>query len=93
MATLKIGGKDYDINPGWGLIEDVAKRAEKKGYQNVDYLLEAIWTYLPRRFIFFKPFLSKRSMRNSIMPKELQAADKVVADLTSLEGKEGGNSV
>jgi len=91
MATLKIGGKDYDINPGWGLIEDVSKRAEKKGYQNVDYLIEAIWTYLPRKWGLFKPFFSRKSLKNSIFPKELQAADKIVADLTSLEGKQGGN--
>lgn len=94
MATLKIGGKDYDINPGWGMIENVSKRAAKKGLQNIDYLIEAIWSYLPRwpfKSFGFKPFLTRGRLRNIILPTELKKADIIVGNLVSVEDKEGGN--
>ena len=62
MNTLKINGKDYKISVTYGKFEKTAKYQEKhntdESFNNGDYLIYSIWTYLERRFIF-KPFFFK----------------------------------
>lgn len=91
MDKLIIDGKEFDINVSYGNFEKAYQRQEKlqkKGANGPQILIDVIWIYLERGFIF-KPFILKRRLKNKISFKELQDADKKIAELITIEGREG----
>lgn len=92
--TVKIGGKNYDVNPTYGAFEklfqkhDVSKLADYTVQQSNEFAIDAIWAVLPKRLFFFRPFFTRGRLKNIVTMTELADASRSIPSWVHGEDRE-----
>lgn len=90
MDQIKIAGKMYNVNCSIGRMEKATSVMKEGDENNTSNLIDAIWIYLERKFIF-KPFLFKFRLKDKISIPEIVKVDKDLSSFMQVEDREGGN--
>jgi len=95
--TVKIGGKDYDINPTYGAFEDIFKKYDlskadqMSAEESRQFSINILWACLKRGRFGIKPFGFKRRVKNNITMAELAKISGEIPKWITGEDREAGD--
>ena len=95
--TVKIGGREYEINPTYGAFEDIFKKYdlskadEMSAEQSRQFSINILWACLKRGRFWLKPFVFKRRVKHNITMTELAQVSGQIPTWITGEDREAGD--
>jgi hypothetical protein len=85
---VTIGSKIYKLRATLGRIVDVMKKISelkvREEEKNFHVLVTALWGFIEPKFLFFKPFFSKKHLMHSIEVEEIQVLDSIIGEMMKI---------